>query len=182
MKTSDICPDWASSTRGPLMTLRIIVAALALGVISFAAVTIAHNIGKPQVLAGRLDPLQLSLLALGLVTLLLGVFLPAIIFASSRNSPPQIPPQLIQNREHGRVLAIQQRIQISTIIGCALFEGGAFANLVGYMQTGELLHLGLVAVLLVGILAQFPTTASYQQRIENELRRLAEDNAFKRAP
>src|SRR5262245_3646102 len=105
MKTSDIWPDWASSTRGQLRTLRIIVAALALGVISFAAVTIAQNIGKPQILAGRLEPLQLGLLAVGLVTLLLGVFIPPVVFASSRNSPPQIPPHLIHNPEHGRAPA-----------------------------------------------------------------------------
>jgi hypothetical protein len=153
-----------------------------LGVISFAAVAISQNLGQPLILAGQLDSLQLTLLTIGAVTLLLGVFLPPVIFASSRGSLHPLQPHKIQNPNDGRRLAIQQRVQISTIIGCALFEGGAFANLVGYMQTRELSHLVLAAVLLLGILARFPTAASYERRIDSELRRLVDEDAFKQAP
>jgi len=177
-----IAPESNLAIRPPLMSLRIIVTALALGVISFAVVTIVINLGRPQALAGKLQPVSLALLGIGLLMLPLGIFLPRIIFAAGRNSPPTgaIPGDL--SPEQLRMFAVQQRIQNSTIIGCALFEGGAFANLVGYLQTGEQLHLVMAAVLLIGILAHLPTFASYEQRIEDELRRLKEEEAFRHAP
>ncbi len=168
--------------RGPLMTLRIIVAALALGVASYGAFVVAQNIGKPQVLAARLDSLNVILLALGLVTLLLGIFVPYVVFSSSRGSLPQVPAELAKTPQQARLVAIQLRIQTATIIGCALFEGGAFANLFGYSQSRELLHLVLAGVLLLGICAHFPTTGAYERRIDDELRRQNEEEAFKQAP
>jgi hypothetical protein len=177
-----IAPENALAIRQPLVVLRIIVAALALGVISFAVVTIVLNLDKPQALAGKLQPLNLVLLGMGLVVFPLGMLLPKIIFAAGRNSPPTGMAAGNLTPEELRVFAVQQRIQVSTIIGCALFEGGAFANLVGYLQTGEQLHLAVAAVLLIGILAYLPTSASYEQRIEDELRRQKEEEAFKHAP
>jgi hypothetical protein len=76
--------------------------------------------------------------------------------------------------EAQRVLAIQGRIQTATIVGCALFEGGAFANLVWYMNTGELLHLAMAGLLLLGILARFPLPGACERRIADELRRQEE--------
>jgi len=163
------------------MTLRIIVAALAMGVGTFAAVAVAQNIGKPQVLAGKLDSLNLTLLGVGLIALPLGIVLPRLVFAASRRAPPLNPPPGF-SPEQSRIFSIQQRIQTSAIIGCALFEGGAFANIFGYMQTRELLHLVMAGALVLGILANFPTAASYEQRIEDERRRLEEEAAFPRAP
>ena len=66
------------------------------------------------------------------------------------------------------------------IIGCAIFEGAAFANTLAYMQTREVVHLALAGVLLVGILAHFPTAGSYERRIEEELRRMNEEESFGR--
>ena len=182
MSQSDSSSAQPLAIRAPLLTLRIIVVALALGVGVFAAFAISQNIGKPHVLAGKLEPLNVVLLGMGLVVLPLGIFLPAVIFASSRHQPLRMPPHLIKDPLHGQVLGIMQRIQISTIVGCALFEGGAFANLVGYMQTRELMHLVLAGVCVLGILSRFPTTAAYEQRILDELRRLDEEEALKKTP
>ncbi|MBW8885570.1 MAG: hypothetical protein JF612_12535, partial [Planctomycetia bacterium] len=68
----------------------------------------------------------------------------------------------------------------SAIIGCAIFEGAAFANTFAYMQTREIAHLALAGVLVVGILAHFPTAGSYERRIEDELRRMGEEETFRR--
>ena len=73
------------------MTLRIIVLALALGVIAFAAVAIGQNMNKPHVLAGPLDTQGMVLLGIGLAALPLGIVLPIVIFASSRGSSPVGP-------------------------------------------------------------------------------------------
>lgn len=179
----------------PLMTLRIIVLAMALGVTAFAIVAAIQNIHKPLVIAGRLQPLNIMLLGMGLAAVPLGLVLPATIASSNRgapnrNAPQQAPPQLGAPPAHAAPakiphessrLAIQQRIQVSTIIACAIFEGGAFANLVGYLQTGELLHLIVAGVLLLGILSRFPLTGAYERQIEDELRRMREEEALKPA-
>ena len=170
-----------TTSRQPIMMLRIIVLALALGVVSFAAFAVAQSMGKPQVLAGKFDSLNLILLGVGITSLALGIILPAVIFASGRGSSPAGPATLAKTPEAARLLSIQQRIQTSTIIACALFEGGAFANVFGYMQTREMLHLILAGVLILGILARFPTAGAYQRRIDDELRRMQEDDAFKSA-
>jgi hypothetical protein len=82
--------------------------------------------------------------------------------------------------EELRIATIQQRIQTSAIIGCAIFEGAAFANVFAYMQSREIVHLAMAAVLLIGILANLPTAGSYERRIEDELRRMNEEEAFAR--
>ena len=168
-----------TTSRQPIMTLRIIVLALALGVVSYAGFVVAQNVGKPHVLVGKLDSLNLVLLGLGISALVLGIILPIVIFASGRASSQVGPSAPAKTSEQARLLSIQQRIQTSTIIACALFEGGAFANIFGYMQTRELLHLILGGVLLLGILSRFPMTGAYQRQIDDELRRMQEQDAFK---
>ena len=172
-------PSSAAATAGPLMVLRIIVLALAMGVTTFAGVAISQNLNKPHTIAGKFDTQELIFLAMGIIALPLGMILPRVIFASTRsvptmNMPPGITP------EQMRVVGIQQRIQTTAIIGCAIFEGAAFANTLAYMQTREVVHLALAGVLLVGILAHFPTAGSYERRIEEELRRMNEEESFGR--
>ena len=157
--------------------LRIIVASMALGVLAFAGYAIYANMGKPVVFAGKLEPLNLILLGLGLATLILGFVFPPIIFrAAAGNPPPGLPAS--HDPAIAPLLAIQSRIQTATILGCALFEGGAFANVLGYMQSGELLHLILAGVLLLAILARFPLSGTSEQRILDELRRAKEQAAM----
>ena len=80
------------------------------------------------------------------------------------------------------MLSIQQRIQTSTIIACALFEGGRVRQclwLHGYRAS--CLHLILAGVLVLGILSRFPLAGAYQRTIDDELRRMQEGDAFKSA-
>jgi hypothetical protein len=171
----------AASTTGPLLTLRIIVFALAMGVTTFAGFAVSQNINKPHTIAGKFDTPGMLFLAMGLAALPLGMILPRVIFAASRRVPAMNLPSGL-TPEQSRLLSIQQRIQTSAIIGCAIFEGAAFANVMGYMQTSEVVYLALAGVLLVGILAHFPTAGSYQRRIEDELRRLDEEQLLRRQP
>ena len=155
--------------------LRIIVASMVLGVLAFAGYAIYANLGKPIVLAGKLEPLNLILLAMGLAMLVSGFVIPPIVFRTG-NPASRIPASL--DPAIAPVLAIQTRIQTATIVGCALFEGGAFANVFGYMQSGELLHLILAGLLLLAILARFPLSGTSEQRILDELRRAKEQAAM----
>ena len=164
---------------GPLMTLRIIVFALAMGVTTFAGFAVSQNLNKPPVVARKLVGKDILFLAFGLIALPLGMILPRIIFAASRRAPPMnlpagFPPQ------QARAFGVQQRIQTSSIIGCAIFEGAAFANTFAYMQSGDLVFLAMTGVLVVGILAHFPTVGSYLRRIEDELRRMDEEALLRR--
>lgn len=157
--------------------LRIIVASMALGVLAFAGYAIYANLGKPLVLAGKLEPFNFVLLALGVATLILGFVFPPIIYrAAAGNPPPGLPASL--DPAIAPLLAVQSRLQTATIVGCALFEGGAFANVLGYMQSGELLHLILAGILLLAILARFPLSGTSEQRILDELRRDKEQAAL----
>jgi hypothetical protein len=181
--------DLAMVTQRTLATLRIIVVALALGPLVFAGYAIAQNAGKPHALAGPLDAQSVVLLGAGLLLLGLGLVVPRIVFAAGRNVKPTYSP-VGMTREQAefvtpelvRIDGILQRIQSATIVGCALFEGGAFANIVGYMQTRELLHLVLASVLVLGVLSCFPTKGSFERRIEDELRCMQDADALQKSP
>jgi hypothetical protein len=170
-------PDSAREPlRAAIRTLRIIVFALAAGVVIFGFFVVFQIAVKPVVLAGKLEPLNLILLGFGGLMLLLGAVLPPLLFHLRAQNPPA---KVTWPAEAEPVMEIQSRIQTATIIGCALFEGGAFANLFGYMKTGELLHLILAALLVVGILARFPLPGACEAKIERELRRKSEQELLK---
>lgn len=172
-----------AATAGPLMTLRIIVFALVMGVTTFAGFAVSQNINKPHTIGGKFDTAGMVFLAMGLVALPLGVILPQIIFAASRSVPAlkmNMPPGT--SPDQARAFVVQYRIQTSAIIGCAIFEGAGFANILAYMQTREVVHLALAGALLVGILAHFPTAGPYQRRIDDELRRMNEEEGLRRQP
>src|SRR5262245_40741758 len=185
----EISRDLSSVISRPLTTLRIIVVALALGPVIFAGVAISQNVGKPHTLAGPLEPMSVFLLGKGLVMLVLGVAVPRIVFAAGRNAKSRYSPAGLTREqvefvtpELVRIDGILQRVQSSTIVGGALFEAGAFANVFGYMQTRELLHLVVAGVLVLGVLSCFPTAGSYQRTIEDELRRMKDADAFQKSP
>jgi hypothetical protein len=175
----DPSPALPDITGAPLTTLRIVVASLAIGINSFAAVAVGQNTGKPHFVASKFDKTGLAMLALSLGALPLGFILPRIVFAAGRNAP-SLPALPGATPEQTLLATIQNRIQASTIIGCAIYEGGAFAAIVEYMRSRELAHLAVAAVLLIGILANLPSAGAYRRRIEDELRRMMEQEQARR--
>jgi hypothetical protein len=178
-RTSSLASPWGETSippaaikplQGSILTLRIIVFALAMGVTMFGGFAVMSNLGKPHTLGWNLQPLNLIMLGFGAMMLLLGAVLPSVIF---RNVTMQVAAHIhpaAADPAVAQVLAIQQRWQTATIVGCAFFEGGAFANLFAYFTTCELLNLLMGGILLMGILARFPLPGSCQRRIEDELR------------
>ena len=170
--------------RRTLTTLRIIVAALAMGVIVFGVIAVGQNLNKPHSLIGKLDPQNLTFLVMGVITLAMGLVVPRIVLGSQLKAPTTPPPGLTPEQfkaatpELLRIDAILQRVQTSTIVGCALFEAGAFANVFGYMQSRELAHLVLAGLLVLAILAQLPTETRLERCIEDALRRFRDQDSF----
>jgi hypothetical protein len=166
-----------------ILTLRIIVLALASGVILFAVITLLQRrADQPWGIGQNLDTFGVVMLALGAMSLAMGIVLPAIMFRAIP-APPQVEQQYASlSPEVRRVMQVQARIQVSTIIGAALFEGGAFGNLVAFMIRGEVLNLLAAVVLLLAILSLFPWPGRCEQRIAAEFRRQAEEQSFRRRP
>jgi len=165
--------------QGMIRTLRIIVAALAIGVVVFAGYSIYANPGQPLALGTNLDTLGWAMLGFGALQGVLGLVLPPIIFRKLAAQQAALAPFAKHGPEMLKVLGVQQRIITSTIIGCAMFEGGAFANLVAFLTGRDLANLAAAGVLLLGILAHFPLPGRCERTIAAELRRLNEEKALR---
>ena len=169
------------ATLGPLqkqiLTLRIIIVALAVGVSVYAAYAIVQNEDKPHFLAEKLEPLNLIMIALALVALPMGIVVPWLVFRHVQISPHVAASFASHGPQIAPVMIIQARIQTAAIISCAEFEGAAFANLYAYHTSVEWLHLIAAGVLLMGILAWFPLPGRCERWIEAELRRQKDEAA-----
>ena len=151
------------------MVLRIIVVALAMGVLAFAAYVAVQNAGKPQNVGTNVHYLGLALS----VPMLLAAF---IVPRLTPKTMPVLPTgQQPADPEVAEAMGIFAAIQTSTIIGCAILEGTAFLNLVLYMINVELVHAAIAAFCVILILAQFPVNSRIEQRIEDQLRRQREE-------
>ena len=164
--------------QGMIRTLRIIVAALAIGVVVFAGYTVFANLDKPLGLGTNLDTLGCAMLGFGALQGVLGLVLPPVIFRNRRAQPQALAPFAEHGPETLKILGVQQQIVTSTIVGCAMFEGGAFANLVAFLLQQDLANLAAVGVLLAGILAHFPLPGRCERIIVAELRRIKEEEAL----
>jgi hypothetical protein len=71
--------------------------------------------------------------------------------------------------EAADVRPIAQVYQTLLIIRCAILEGAAFFCLVSYMLERQPITLAATGVLLLLLLAQFPTTSRVAVWVENEL-------------
>jgi hypothetical protein len=180
LATASIPPAAVEPLSGAVMTLRIIIFALTQGVLVFGIVAVVQNWGKPQTLLGNWEPLNLIMLAMAVTLAPLAAVLPLVIFRQMTGSTAPHPHQqpAASDPEVATVLAIQGRWQAAAIIGAAMLEGAAFANLVAYLLSGELLNLIVAGVCLLGIAAFFPLPGSSERRIERELRRQREEAAL----
>ena len=160
-----------------ILNLRIIVFALAVGVIAFGSYAIVTNWHKPHSLAGKFDYLCLIALAATVVALFAGVVVPWLLFRHVKLPPSALAQFAAQQPDVAQIQGVKARIQGAAIIGCAILEAPAFVNLVAYQRSPELLNLIAAGVLLVGILAWFPLPGRCERWIEAELRRQKDEAA-----
>ena len=142
-----------------VMPLQIIVAALLMGVLSFAAV--AFFLGsKREADVARTPMLTYMSMAFAGVALILYFVVPGLIAARS-------------SRALGRdasAAAYAPVFQTKTIVACALAEGAAFFALVAYIIEGNLLSYAVVGVMVVAMLFQVPTRSGIRDWCEGQLR------------
>lgn len=148
-------------------TLQIIVAALMMGVASFGGYAIFQGAG-PWTFFGpeRLD-LMLGMAAISAVS---SIIVPMLVPRASPGNSPNVQPamqsMLTGKPDHDHAIYEAQRIQVTTIIGCALLEAGAFGNVFAFMTTSDFVHALVVVILLAGIAWRFPTRSKYLRRVE----------------
>lgn len=146
-------------------TLQIIVASLILGVSIFGGIAVVNGEG-PKTFFGpdRMD----IMIGLAVICVVSSIVAPILVGQPSRGSTPNEQPALqnLLTGEPDHAIFEAQRIQLTTIIGCSMLEGGAFANLIVVMTKQDLGHLLVATILLVGIMLRFPTRSRYLRRID----------------
>jgi len=157
--------------RGSCLVLRIIVLGLATGVGVFAIIAVVNQNGQ---FTWEFPPAQFVtqiFLLFGIMALAGSFIVPAILSAKSPTADPKMAPT--GDEAADLALRVAAAMQTRTIVGCALLEGGAFANLMGVFTDGYGPGLVLAGILLTCIVLRFPTWDRYLQRIENGMRRVS---------
>jgi hypothetical protein len=165
-------------------TLQIIVAALAIGVVTFFIVVLLIVKGEGQNAGGGAASPLITYIALGaaVAAAFLALTIPNMISARQRmeiasgkaglrSQMSQMLPLKPEFRELAPLVAIYHA---RVIIFGALLEGAAFFNLIAYMIEHQMLSLVVAGCLLLMMLSQFPTPSRFENWIESEQRTIDE--------
>jgi hypothetical protein len=170
----------ADQLKPQAMTMRLIVGALALGVLSTVVVSVLLRADR-----GLAEgPLQFELITW------FGIIAAPVAVVASR-----IVPILIVRTARKRMVAGDYRLtyagadkayainesdalaglyQTTTIVAAALLEGAAFLNVIAFLLEGNPISLGLAIGLAMGILAMYPSGQRIAIWIELQLRLIEE--------
>lgn len=170
-----------TTLRACFLTLRIITAALTMGVLVFSGVVISQHQPNPT------PNEMLRLLAIGMAVggVVLSFVVPRMVlgsgsradlankpaagdsFAAEFSANPSDPRGVgTETDDSPRMLSAAGKLQTATIIGSALLEGPAFFSLVNVMLGDHLAMLGVPAVLVILLAANIPLSyESYRARV-----------------
>ena len=146
--------------RPVLRTSQIIVGALVLGVLNFAAVAAFIRTTGPQGPPNQAFITYVALASAGIATV--------AHFIVSTVMTGQLRKSFVGDRE-GSVRPPAQAFQTLLIIRSAILEGAIFFCLVSYMPEGQTIAMVAAGVLLLLLLVQFPTMGRMSAWVENEL-------------
>lgn len=148
-----------------VLVMQIIMAALAMGVVSFMGIAIFIRFSQQQ--APPEMPV-LTYIALGYtpIALLLQAILPGMMAGARTQTPERLEGLAGKGDEVPAVGSLCARYQALLIISLAIIEGAAFLALIAYLIDGNLLTLGAAVVLLAVLLAKFPTLGRVERWIE----------------
>ena len=167
--------------RGIVRTGQIIVLACGGGVLMFAAYVLLA--AQPRANAGS-NLISWVSVALAVAGVFAALLIGAIVagsglrriadgtWASGRSQTPA------PETDAGRVAAVYQT---RAIIRVAFFEGPSFLGLFAYMTEGHLAGLIVAAVMLVGLLSQFPTPGRVAAWVETQLRWIEDTRQLRRS-
>ncbi len=147
--------------RGLLMTNRIVVGALAMGVVMFGGIAVTIALTTPEA------PIDLPIVSFimgffGAIVLVMSFIVPGLIAAQSRK-------QISAESTESKAKSLLTVFATKTLIGCALCEGGALGNLVAFIVEQQWWSLGIVGVLLLAILSRFPTQAGMENFVREQI-------------
>jgi hypothetical protein len=168
-------PDPAAIVR----TAQIIAIAMPVGVTIFLAVTLVLRRGKGTFAAEPWDvspPKNLiSLLGLTMaaVVVILSFAIPQTMTAGQRRIAAKAKKSGSVSPHESFSFAMMY--MTGMIIGMALLEGGAFFNGICFLLEGHAPNLIVAAVLVLLILARFPTLNGIETWTEDQRRRLIEE-------
>lgn len=142
----------------PLLQMRIIVFALAMGVAMTTVIFLAIADGEPAD-----DPL-ISYIALGFAVMMVVVWL-VVPNLLTRHVRHELAGQQAAGTAFEReatvsdsaIAPLLKAYLARLIVGCALLEGAALFNLVAYLVEGSLSNVVVAGILLLLILSHFPT-------------------------
>lgn len=167
--------------RGTVQTTRIIVLAMGLGVLAFGGVTLIQ--GLPD-LQAPLEMLTLLSVFAGILAAVTSLIAPRVFaaegcrkIAAGLGQPggeASAQPAGAQT-DAAKLAAVYQS---KTIVAAAVLEGAAFFALVVYMVERHVASLAVAAVLLLGLLAHIPTTASVEGWISDRLGKMRDQRRF----
>src|SRR5262249_19527040 len=133
-------PDSDTRLFGRLLVMRIMVGAMALGVVTFLVIALVLRAREPGLHATQTGELTYVVLGLAAVLILLQAVVPGLVANSLRRRiaagtwpPPGAPSTPLD--DFGKLCALYQT---RLLIGAALVEGGAFASLVAYLLEGNI--------------------------------------------
>jgi hypothetical protein len=142
--------------------LRIIVAAMILGVLGFAGVVAFQRLEKPPLEFGS-SPLDYVVLVLVPLQLVVSWILPRLMLASNARSLAN--RTTLQTDDAEIVRQLQQSYLTAAIVGCALAEAACFLVLVVLMQGGPNLLWILAGVGLLMLIVRFPLGQSVERNL-----------------
>ncbi len=171
---------------GLLRTAQLIIGALASGVFFFLIIVTLF-------LGARVQPFDVSAMislvmaGFALASIPTRLLVPGLVVNTNCRkiaqgtwvSVQRQPNAPLPETDEGKLLQVYLS---KTIIGAAILEGGAFANLVAFMLEGQIYSIVLAVLLLLGILAAFPTRTGLTEWVESHLRRVQEFRSTKRLP
>jgi hypothetical protein len=159
-------------------TFQIIVGALTMGLLTFAAITYFLRAGKPPAAPAIPWFIPLGFAGAGLVAARL---IPASLDAGSCRAATQGWPESGEPKaeqvEASRA-SLLMAYQTRTIIRCALLEGPGFFCLISYMTGGDVSSLFLGLALAAAVASNFPTATRVEAWVETQLDRAREARQF----
>ena len=168
-------PDLSPTPEVRLRTMRLVLAALCVGVVSMAAVVIWQRQAAPQPPPGV--PV-LSFVALGFAAFMavFSVAIPVFLQAGWRRrfrqqqGPPPAGPTPARSPEDTWWGLYQSRV----ILQAAPLEGAAFFQLIAYRLEGLPVSLAVAGGLLICLLMLFPTRAGVERWVDTQRDLLAQ--------
>jgi hypothetical protein len=153
-----------SSTSLPIANLlRIIVAAMILGVLIFAGIVIYMRLEIKPTSFGA-SPLDYIVMVLVPVQLVVSQVLPRQMLAANCRALARLTSRQTPTAEI--VSQLQTHYLGAAIIGCALAEAACFVILVVLMMGGPALLWGLVGVALLMLVVRFPLGDSVERNLQ----------------